>query len=136
MRYVLLFLCLVVICTGTAAAQEEGAESPTFPIMPSTPSEEVRSRIDAYVLSSGASVTEHFPRMVAPRMCRQRDFFIPENSTHPRAGLILRIEDGECVTGRPYYVHNPETHRIWPITEAETIAILEAMMPPTIRAPE
>lgn len=140
MRYALLFVCLTMLSASKVWAQDEEAALttlPSFSIIQSVPSEEVQNRIQTYIQSTGATVIEHFPHMVSPRVCRQRDFIINEDVPHPRAGLVLRIEDGECVTGRPYFVHDPKRHRIWPITEAEALAILEAMLPVTTSsAPE
>lgn len=95
-------------------------------VVQTTPSDAIENEITLY-LEVGDAFVELYPHMVHPSVCRQRDFFIPDDTAHVRAGLLLRIENGECLTGRPYFVHNPETHRIWPITEAEALTILQAM---------
>ena len=131
MRFVVVGVCLMLFLPSGACAQtEEGAEltaAPfSAPILQAVPSTAIESELRLY-LENGSDVLEFYPRMVTPRVCRQRDFPIPQESNHARAGLMLRIEDGECVTGHPYFVHNPDTHRIWPIQEVEVLAIFQAM---------
>lgn len=139
MRLVLwLLVFLLTTCSG-ALAQDTGdssvidnetdVEEGVFTVTYARPSEAVQAAM-ARVLEVTAFYLyeESHASMVAPRVCVRHEFRIPEHVMHPRAGQILRIEEGECLLSNPYYVHNPRTHRIYLINEAETIVILESIV--------
>lgn len=127
----LLVLSFFILVTGVAYAQED--EESEFDsggrlVNSTRPSEAVEQAITrtidatAYYLYSESNAS-----MTPPRHCRRREFQIPPNVAHPRAGQVLRIETGECLLEHSYYVHNPHTHRIFIITEEEAIAILDSI---------
>jgi|CXWL01.1.fsa_nt_gi hypothetical protein len=130
MRVVLFILLFCVATTAPSYAQEEeGAASYGHAVQMTQTSEAVERSL-ARVLEATALYLYEESRasMVAPRLCLRREIQIPREVPHPRAGMILRIERGECLLESAYYVHNPATHRIYIIEETEAIAILESIV--------
>lgn len=116
-------LACAVILSGSALAQEE--ENDSGERHRSQPSLQVEEAITRYLARGGLYYDETFAPMVAPRVCRRREFQILDTTPYPRAGWVLRVEDGECVTDVIYFIHNPNTHRIFPIGAQEVVRILD-----------
>lgn len=125
-----LFTLLFFFATYTSAySQEEGGFNYGASVATTTPSPAVEIALErAREAAALYLYQESRAQLVAPRICTRREIEIPTTVTHPRAGMILRIENGECLLPNPYYVHNPRTHRIYIIGEAEAITILESIV--------
>lgn len=131
MRYVLVLFFFILSYAPLVYAQEdeELLESRAHIVNSTRPSEAVEEAVTRTIDATAYYLySESDAPMVAPRRCRRREFQIPPNVEHPRAGQVLRIETGECLLPHSYYVHNPRTHRIFLITEEETIAILDSIV--------
>ena len=135
MKIVLVALFLFLCACQHAHAQEEEMQNTEeieeygSDVVYAHPSDAVESAIQhAHDVTALYLYEESLAPMVSPRRCVRREFRIPTMVAHPRAGMVIRIERGECLLEHPYFVHNPVTHRIYLIDESEAIAILESIV--------